>query len=446
MGLLSRLILFNALLQSATAFASAETLLSKSDLGYGFIESLQKQYCDKRPRPSHNCHLDLANCRAMHDQLWRKLYNEPPTEENLKRLCDRVSTEFELPGVYEMLEGYYRDVKSAAPTVGLSVVKDIRFGSLPIREINARVFPPDPAIGNILFFNIRFFEFASELAKVATLPIPMTVEGQILTIDTSQEGLSKQLQENPELRFLFINRILHFLEIEGQKPAPPPQNVQPILARYQQGIEVFAVAHEYSHIALQHFGPSALLAGDDISAKTLEMSGPNGDWAQELEADYFAAKIVRTFTQTRLAASDHHMADYMLPFTPEFYFRASEIILQARSLLLGETARLEPTSDEHALLATALSCIRQPNCELAKTLRSSGNIPDGHPHPSIRRQFVRAVLQRAPENETDTAMQALSSQLLSNMDFLWNQLATALSRPEAKQLIESVRKAKTDDK
>jgi hypothetical protein len=442
-----RLILaFFLSLQSVTVIASEEKLLSRSDPGYAFVERLQKQYCDKRPNPSHNCHFDLAQCRTAVEGLWRELFKEPPSEENLRRSCDRVSTEFELPGAYDMLANYYHHVKSVAPNVGLSVIEDVRFGSLPIRAINARTFPPDPALGNFVFFNIRFFEFASELAKVAALPIPITVSGQELVIDTSKEGLSRRVHENPELSFLFINRILHFLEIEGQKPAPPPADIQPILARYQQGIELFAMAHEYSHIALLHSGANALLEGDDIPAEALGISGPNGDWVQELEADYFAAKVLRAFTQYRLAADDNHMADYMLPLTPQLYFRASELILDARSFLLGELVVLKPSQDEYSLLAAALACVSQPSCGLAKTLRSNGNVPTGHPHPAIRREFVRTVLEKAPENATDDAMQVLSSLMLKNMDFLWDQLTTALRKPEAAPLIESIRKAKPKSK
>jgi hypothetical protein len=140
------------------------------------------------------------------------------------------------------------------------------------------------------------------------------------------------------------------------------------------------------------------------------------------------------------------MADYMLQLTPQFYFRARQLILDAKSLLLGEGNLGQPMAIEDRLLGIALHCIAEPKCNLALELHEQGNLPAGHPHPAIRRQFVSSVLDKSPENETDRAMRELASLMLRNIDFLWDRLSLNLSRPEAAPLINSIRDAKAKTK
>jgi hypothetical protein len=419
-----------------------ELLLSKSDRGYEFIETLQKHYCAKRP--SHNCQFDSALCRSQIAKLWLKMFDEAISDEQVKSSCAQVSTRFELPGTHKLLQDLIAEVRVVAPSVELDVVDELRFGSLSIRDINARVLPPDPKLGHFVLFNIRFFEFASELAKVAALAIPMKVEGGTLTIDGSQQALDQQIDDDPELRFLFVNRLVHFLDLEGLKPAPPPKNIQPILARYQKGIELFAMAHEYSHIALRHTGPTALVEGIDVDAASLGISGQSANWVQELEADYFAAKVLRATTDRALASSDRHMADFMLPLTAEFYFLSRQIVTDATALLFGDGRKSQATPDEDRLLEVALRCMAAQQCDFASSLNQQPSIPTGHPHPNIRRALVKRVLTKGPVDDTDAAMQALASQMLRNVEHLWIQVEGSLRSPDAAGLIESIRKTRSE--
>lgn len=417
-----------------------EPLLSQSSAGYAFIESMQEHYCKKRP--SHSCQFDPAKCRADMQKLWRDLFNETPSEENLTRACARISTRFELPGVYSLLSDLYLDVARVAPLVGLDSISGLHLGSLPIREVNARALPPDPSLGHFALFNIRFFEFANEIAKVSALPIPIKAKGEVVEIDGSQEALEQRLNENSELSFLFVNRLMHFLELEGLKPALPPKDIQTILIRYQRGTELFALAHEYAHIALRHVGQTTLLEVQDVDSKALGISGQSADWVQELEADYFAARAVRMVTEVQLLADDWHIADYLLPLTPDFYFLVRQIVDDATNLLFGNGEKSKPTKEENRLLALALGCIEMPGCKLAVTLRASPPLPAGHPHPSIRRAIVSQVLSRRPTNETDEAMQALASQMTRNATHLWARVEAVLRDPQAAELLESIRQKK----
>ena len=426
-------------LTPASATLTDEPLLSATDPGYAFVERIQQTYCNRNP--SHNCGFDPAECRDQTTKLWREMFGEPPPPETLKRSCDKVSTRFELPGTFWLLNTLYSEVREVAPQVGLPQLEDVHLGSLPIREVNARVLPSDPALGHFLFFNTRFFEFASELAKVAALSIPMKVENEFLVIDGSEESLEKNLKGNREIRFLFINRLMHFLNVEGMKPATPPRNIQPILSVYQQGIELFAMAHEYSHIALKHAGAAIALEGMDLPASALGISGPSGNWAQELEADFYAAKILRTILMRRLSKKDPLMAEYMLVATPQFYFLARQILNEAHDIFFGD-GQLRPKSvEEPRFLKIAIDCAKKNTCRLVEVLGQQSGLPMGHPNSVIRRDFARTILQddHKPRNETERAMITVASLMVRNIDYLWNDASTKLRSPEAAELIKLVR-------
>lgn len=436
--------LFALLLLSVASHLAegAPPLLSTTSAGYSFVEKVQQQYCVKRP--SHNCSFDVDDCRTKSKTLWKEMFKEEAPEDYIDRQCNRVSTKYELPGMFTFLNGLYADVFEAAADAGMPTINRVHLGSLPIKDVNARVLPPDPDLGHFLFFNIKFIEFASELAKIAALAIPMTESDDQISIDTSQKALEKRIDDTPELTFLFVNRLMYFLNVEGMKPSPPPQNIQPILSRYQQGIELFAMAHEYAHLALDHSGGSTQLEGVDVSAGELQISGVAGDWAQELEADFHAAKILQALVRRRLAGKESHLADYLMTSTPQFYFLARRIVRDADSLFSQTLAAPSPDPRELELLTVAGKCILTEACKLRETLVHEGRIPAGHPHPAIRQQFAKLVLSKEPTNQDDMAMQQLAVQMLGNIDYLWSQMSRKLRLPEAAPLLEAVRRTREE--
>lgn len=417
-------------------------LLSATDPGYTFVEDVQKAYCNKNP--SHNCRFDVAECKETTAKIWLEMFGETASPEILKESCARVSTNFELPGVYSLLNELYLEIREVAPQAGLPQLERVYLGSLPIRDINARVLPPDPKLGHFLFFNVRFFEFANELAKVAALSIPMKVENNHLVIDGSQEALEKKIAGDKEILFLFINRLMHFLEIESLKPALPPRDIQPILLRYQQGIELFAMAHEYSHLALKHAGGAKALDGMDLPAGPLGISGPSSDWAQELESDFYAAKILKRISMQRLSAKGPHVAEYMLISTPQFYFLARQVVNEANDIFFKEEQVHRQNAEELRLLNVAIDCTKKPECRLAEVLSKQVNIPQRHPDSSIRRNFVRVLLADDNNSSNDSkAMTALAEQMNRNIEYMWSKVRVVLRSPEAAGLIQKVRDART---
>lgn len=416
----------------------SELLSNIPSSGYATVEAIQRHYCKRAP--SHNCNFDAIKCRAIVEDLWQKMFNEKPTDEALSTSCRQISTRYELPGVYSMLSRIYGEIKAAAPSAGLAKVEGIRVGSLPIREINARVFTANADETPIILFNVRFFEFASELAKVSALSIPMRKSRGFLVIDGSKDALEKKLTSDRHLTFLFANRLMHFLDLEGIKQELPPENIQSVLVRYQEGIELFAFAHEYAHVALKHRGRTTLLEGDNVSAAVLGISGEQGNWIQEIEADYFAAKLLHAIFEQRTTARDAHIADPLLWFTPEFYFFGKDLVDSVLLILDGREDGSEPSAIERNLLAAVESCMQHADCNLSKTLHKFESVPNGHPHPQIRRALVEMVLRRpAKQNEGELAMQSLAKQMIRNAEYLGDEVRSALRNPVMRELVSRAR-------
>lgn len=425
---------------SGRAQTASERLLAASgDQSYAFLQRVQESYC--KQRPSHDCNVSDATCRQRVEMLWQQMFKEKPHAQELARMCRRVSTAYEFPGTYELLKSLYDEVAEAARVNGVNTVKEkVSLGSLPIREINARVLAPDPTLGHFIIFNVRFFEFASEVAKVAAMAIPMRSSGDSLVIDGSKEAVEKRLQGAPAILTLFANRLMYFLQLEGLKPNPPEAFIQPIIAQYQRGIELFAMGHEYAHIEKRHAGPAALLDGIDIDAKALAVSGQTGDWAQELEADFVSSKLLDSVIREELVKPDRHVAVSMLRSTPQFYFVARQIVDNTRSMLFGDGVLALPTARERALLQVAMACAKKSDCRMSDALRAEGALPAGHPHPLIRREFVNAIVQHVPEpGSDDEAMQELAMLMVKNTEHLWSELEDMLRSPEGKKIIEAAR-------
>lgn len=422
--------------------AADKPLLSSTDAGYAFVERIQQQYCSKRP--SHACTIDENVCRTRAAKLWKEMFKEDAAPEYMDRQCSRVSTKFEMPGMYDFLKEQFTEVRAVASTADLPELDRVHVGSLPIRDINARVLPPDADLGHFLFFNIRFVEFASELAKISAMAIPQDARGDNIVFDESREALERRVASDPEIQFLFVNRLMYFLDVESLKPHPPPEDIRPILSRYQQGIELFAMGHEYSHLGLRHSGAAIQLEGADISAADLQIAGASGNWIQELDADYHGAKILAEIARRRTIGKDPHPAEFILLATPRFYFLARRIVRDAENLFLGTAEVGAPTAVEFDLLKVAVACIRKPNCRLAQALGDRNDLPIGHPHPIIREAFIDAVLLREPVSETETAMRKLSDLVYGNAEYLWKNIGNKLRQPEAKNLIESVKRAREE--
>jgi hypothetical protein len=397
--------------------AEVGELLSASDAGYALIEVLQGETCKKKP--SHNCNFDENACRILHAILSVKMFGEVDSENEIAEKCSRVSTKHEMPGSYKWLMGLYSQVHSAAVEAGLKKVENVRVGTLAVKNVNVSVTSQDKSIGNIILFNVRFLEFANSLAKIAALTIPIKVINGRIAIDAAD---LEDIDADMRIEQLLSDELFHFLELNS-KPGPlPPKNIQPILARYQEGVELFAMAHEYGHLAYAHAGPQFLSDVAEFDRAGLNLSGNNGDWAQELEADFAGTRIVFEISRKRLSASDLDIVDFMLIKTPQFYHIAREIFMDAKEIVFRGNSLAPPNAREEELLEIAKLCVSNSTCELSKKIKESGMNPDGYPHPRIRRKFADSILARKPIDSDDALMQLISNTMERNLIVIWDRL------------------------
>ena len=412
-----------------------EKFLSDSDLGYKIIEGFQKSQCEKAP--THECYATFERCQIESRKLWSKMFDGVPRQDWINEVCRRVSTKFELPGFYILLSRIYDKVHAAALRAGVGDIKRPSLGTLPIKSVNARVIPtPDV---QIILFNVRFLEFANEMAKVTLMSIPFSSEGGRIAIDTSVQAFEKRMADSPSLLADFEGAILAFLEIRNQREIIPVPIIRPLLNVYSTGIESFAMAHEYGHIALGHTNqPIALDTGDILlRGFAMESKSASALWFEELQSDVIATRIIESAFQQMLEAGETDAEPALWAFfrTPEFYFLSREIVEDARSIIETGEELAGPLDIELVMLESLKLCTVTDGCNLSEALQrgadSGPDVFDGadrHPHLTIRREVVRYLLERSPVNEDDETMLAMSQMISRNIVLMWERVRPSFLR------------------
>src|SRR5262249_33432276 len=122
--------------------------------------------------------------------------------------CSRVSTRYEEPGAYWMLQRYYEEVSSAAKRLDLSIQDQLAFGSLSVETVNVSITDDVNEGTRIIVFNRAFFSFANEVAKVTALTIPFRREGIAIAFEHSEQAVISHLNLAPHIQEIFADTIL----------------------------------------------------------------------------------------------------------------------------------------------------------------------------------------------------------------------------------------------
>ena len=118
-------------------------------------------------------------------------------------------------------------------------------GAVPARDINASACPFSVPI---ILMDIRFTEFANEFAKLAALSIPFKTEGDLMIVQGSVDASTQKISADTALRESFLGLIDYFLYSRPGPYTAPSTFTATIQIVYTEGIETFAVAHEYGHL------------------------------------------------------------------------------------------------------------------------------------------------------------------------------------------------------
>ncbi|WP_309380280.1 hypothetical protein [Cerasicoccus frondis] len=449
-SLFSFLVLGNVNAEEESTLAEAtipasKPLLSENDEGYKTLEVIQQKFYTQNPAYRHK--VDYDEMVSFLDQLSQEIVAEDISKEMIAMFSDRVSTKYEMPGVHFMLKGYYDDVQAAASSIGYEAIPEPILGSLPIKKINVIVGKNQDDGRSMILFNIRFFEFAYEIAKVVAKTIVMREEGQYVVIDSSEEAFYRALENNPEILHDYLLVILEFLELGSRERIKPDADRLIVLSLYHRGIEMFAMAHEIGHVLMEHDGkvnalePSAL---DGVSVILGMESSATANWLQELEADYVAAQIMIELSKGDI--SNNRFIDVGLRETPEFYFITREIYEDLSLLLSTGKQYRQPGAGEETFINFAVDAVDMDSTDgfpesfsQKFTVVKHANV---HPHPTIRRQFWEEITDIPTNNAEQEAILAITDIMNRNAILLWERIRPVIveNREEIIKLLSESKK------
>jgi hypothetical protein len=122
-----------------------------------------------------------------------------------------------------------------------------------------------------------------------------------VAVDKSIGAALKNIQSNPDTTTNFATAILEFLLLAPHSTEPLAQSYDPLVISFTQGMEMFALGHEYGHVIKNHVSPTMQVrlgtANDKDNSKP-PVTVLARSWKQELEADQVGIQLVTQVLRT----------------------------------------------------------------------------------------------------------------------------------------------------
>jgi hypothetical protein len=368
--------------------------------------------------------------------------NNPGVRKYSKSLKKEIYKQ-SLPTCYENRVAYYLItmymgmIKTASERLNKRGPVEPRYGSLPSTEINAFTIV-DSRDERIVAFNTQLFAFSQQMSHVVS---PM-VRAQLQTAHSLwSEDVARQIvNQFPGEHLEFITALLEFLEVmPGEQlitiPGTTPLNEADDLAlSLSDGMDLFAVGHEYSHVILKHTPVSHrlvdLAANQRVKASAVTAQVAVLSWAQELAADELGVQLLAEAARELHPKTDEWI--YTL-YGALYFFECMEILDEARYILDHGTDWTPHTDSEKAFMR-ALASGTAP----ADLQQHFSYLPlQDHPPAWLRMERVRGfvrdlVKSRAPSNSTNSYAD-LGEYMINYADFIWE-----MDRPKMASIIQKV--------
>ena len=173
--------------------------------------------------------------------------------ENLK-----LPTCYESPLVYILLKQYAENIDQARKEMNLPMPSVVHIATLPTTEVNAYTYPATDNRDSVIAFNAQLFMFAYQMSKVTfpTLEVRNDQASGRIAVNTSKKRALELLKNNPDIVTNYVMAILEFLLLAPPSTEPISQSYDPLLMPLAEGMELFAVGHEYGHVVLNHKSPT----------------------------------------------------------------------------------------------------------------------------------------------------------------------------------------------
>lgn len=249
----------------------------------------------------------------------------------------KTPTRFEEPSEYGIVTAVAARVEKAVEVVTEPTAARPHplIGTLPTGQVNAMAIRVPDTSEHIVVFESQIFNFCLLFSKAVTMAMPyIGNEGGYVKISTDMDQIAARLDQHEEITKRFFEVVAAYV-VEGS-PGLAPQYLPPYpwgsaASRYCTAMEFFIMAHEYSHVLLEHTGrgrrSASLLGGK--SAEVLEWSRQ-----QETDADALGAILL-------MASPDLDIDSSMRFVGVSLFFGALMVVESALTLLaFGEERQL----------------------------------------------------------------------------------------------------------
>jgi hypothetical protein len=258
----------------------------------------------------------------------------------------KAPTLFENPGSFQELaetikwvENAARIVERSIPAITVPVTRPL-VGSLPTGRVNAMAIRVPNSTEHIIVFESQLFHFCWLFCKTIALAMPFKEKRDQIIFSFDKASVLRRIKHDQTI----VERFSEIVEAYVVKGLPGLARYYPITQPwatqawlFDQSMQFFIIAHEYSHILHGHTGRgTAASVSGSATAEVLE-------WDQQLEVN------ADTLAVLLLVASPDVKTGPILRFAGvTLFFQAMSIIERAVTLLMtGEERQSAFRSGTH---------------------------------------------------------------------------------------------------
>jgi len=201
-----------------------------------------------------------------------------------------------------------------------------KFGTIHFGDINARTYPCDNN-EQLIVFEVELTTFCYLLCKIIVQLFPVYDSASSNTLVDYEKIIDEKIAKTPDTIKRFNELIIAFVTT-GRATKAPPYEIKPqynnFLANLSLAMEVFVMAHEYSHILIGHTEKK----NQEKKSELKNIEYIRFSWNQEYEADHLALS---------LALEGLHNIGYKIDFVnycgAETFFSGLEILDRANCIV-----------------------------------------------------------------------------------------------------------------
>ena len=358
--------------------------------------------------------------------------DNPDTLDLIKRWVDnlKLPTCYENPLVYILLKQYAENIDKARQEMNRPMLSVVHIATLPTTEVNAYTYPATDSRDSVIAFNAQLFMFAYQMSKVTfpTLEVRNDQASGRIAVNTSKKKALELLNSNPDIVTNYVMAILEFLLLVPPSTEPISQSYDPLLISLTEGMEMFAVGHEYGHVVLNHKSPTMniRLGADSLTTASVAPTTVPvlaRSWKQELEADQEGIQLLIHFLKQKAKTSQVEDAKWVYTLKGAlFFFECLDLIEQAKFIRdRGEVPVRYSLAERSYIRAFADG----KNTPQQDALHSDLNLRD-HPPAWLRLERVQDTIDKEltshPASSSSEAVASIADGISDNAQLVWRMI------------------------